>query len=224
MINSDKIKKLEELYDGIDFDLLRKQSETLSKLITLMPEAPGTPHLKGILTICNSIIDTEGELVEIDLEDNLSVVVSTYNGEGYSDIDTTVCNSLKEVEITIEEYEDVYFPDDLDKKVLVGPFDVVIPVEKDDSAGRIQTLVMPNKYTIIKVVPQINEAIIFGHYDHLKDAIIDLSIHVNGTQFNFELDDVVKYAGVSYTEEGLKFSSHDQKSGEFIYFEIIKKD
>ena len=183
-------------FEDFNYDELIEQRDNLLKLVDTL----------------NAIIK-EGTTNTYD--NTLSVVIDTFNGAGYSDVETITCKTHMEVLHAIDLHLASYSSEDLDNLTKNDEFDFTIPVAKDH--GRVQVLALPNNFNIIEVKPCTNEAKLIAHFDEECDVLKELEILLVGTKYSFEDDDITDW--LQNTDD--KFGSHSN-DGDFIFLKIIK--
>ena len=139
------------------------------------------------------------------------LIISTYNGEGYS---SPILKTTTSREKAFEFKNDFIFeyPDDIEK-LEYNDFDIILDDGK--SQGRIQIIILPNTYNLLKVMPDVNDIQIIGHFDNLEDALVDLEVTVRNPECKFEEDDLA-----DYSVNDKMFASHSDNQG-YIHLEII---
>lgn len=145
----------------------------------------------------------------------LYLCVETFNGEGYSEPNLKVCD-FKDIKDISNKWMENY-GDDYEKNVnsLNSEYILDITFNGEEDSGRLIFMkIEPNKYYLLKVMPDMNETEIVDSYTTLEEAKQTLLEIINDEDSGFEQDDVDDYDGE------LSFGSHTDDGYE--YYEIIK--
>lgn len=149
-----------------------------------------------------------------------TLIVDTFNGEGYSEPDIQVSNlrnSTETLEIVDQmrlSYGDEYIESQTEGD---NKGDVILNIDNGEDQGSIHIMDIPTpEFYIVQIRPQINEVKFWVKMPTMEKALETLEEHiVNDTSFGWDEDELEEY------ETGQDFfSAHGQE--EFYYFKIVQ--
>ena len=144
----------------------------------------------------------------------MNVVIDVFNGEGYSSPSIFVSSNKEITKNKFAEFCRSYNADFM----RIETSDTEISFEGHNDSGRVFILDIPeDKFTLIKLQPDVCHGIVLESFTSLGDAKAKLSGFVNSGIF--DEDDVNDF------EDELLFGSHDIKGDEgFVHYQIISTD
>ena len=147
-----------------------------------------------------------------------TLLVDTFNGEGYSEPTIEVVAERNNVDFmhSIEDMRSSYSPDFLEKQIDGDKKgDVILTYDNDEDQGSIHIMDIPTpEFYIVQVKPQINEVSFYVKMPTIETALSTLQDIVNNEELCFDEDDIEEYDGEDF------FGSHGKE--EFLYFKIVQ--